>query len=226
MNCGELCSGYLCSDCVKKINKIKGNICNYCGSLSAESNISNTFCNFCKDKHFSFYRLRSFGIYEGLIKKSIISFKYNKIYSISSELASFLKELVNKHFSGQDIDYIETVPDFINGQENNFGNQEDSENNHMKILSARLAELTGIPFADNIIKLRKTLKQQKLDQNERLFNLKNVFKTRDPLLYYRKNILLIDDVITTGSTINEVAYALKRGMADKIFAITLARVNL
>ena len=55
-----------------------------------------------------------------------------------------------------------------------------------------------------------------LNKNERLFNLKNVFKARNPLLYYRKNIMLIDDVVTTGSTINEIAHAMKRCMADKI----------
>ncbi len=230
LNCGEICSGYICHNCAKKINKIKGNICSYCGSPLPKEIKPDSLCNFCKEKQFSFYKLRSFGTYEGLLKKAIISFKYNKIYSVSSELADLLKEMLFEHFSKEKIDFIEAVPDSdIIGNEEYVtyeNNYKKIESSHMKLLASKLSESADIPFADNIIKIRKTFRQQMLNKNERLFNLKNVFKARNPLLYYRKNIMLIDDVVTTGSTINEIAHAMKRCMADKIFVMTLARVNI
>lgn len=229
LNCGELYSGYICADCVRKIDKINGNLCSYCGSLLSGESKSDSLCSFCKEKEFSFYKLRSFGRYEGILRKAIINFKYNKIYSVSSELARLLKEMLIEHFPDEDIDFIETVPDFDIRQDEAYFNYENSfkktERSHMELLASELSELTKIPFADNIIKIRKTSRQQMLNKNDRLFNLKNVFKARNPLLYYRKNILLVDDVVTTGSTINEVSCAMKRCMADKIYVMTLARVN-
>lgn len=228
LSCGKLFSGYICKDCAKKLNRIKDNICNYCGSVFPDCDKNEKPCPFCKNKSFYFYKLRTFGRYEGLLKRFITSFKYKKIYSVSSELSSFLKEVFLRYFADEHIDFIETVPEFSSNQENfkNTAGADIKEKNHMYILATAFSRLMGIPFADNVIKIKNTLRQQLLRRNERMHNLKGAFKVKNTLLYYRKNILVIDDVLTTGSTINEVSYAIKRSQADKIFVITLARASL
>jgi competence protein ComFC len=225
IGCGKLGSGYVCSDCLGEIEKVKDNICDYCGSKLPEGVSSYHLCGFCKNRQFMFYRLRSYGKYEGIIKKIIISYKYNKIFSLAQCLVDFLKELFKYAYGKEKIDFIDTVPDFQKGQESQYAKPVNREKNHMQIIASKLSDSLGIPYADNIIKLKKTVRQQLLNGDARIRNVKNIFKVKDPLLYYGKNILLIDDVITTGSTINEISKSMKRCMADKIFVITVARVN-
>jgi len=93
----------------------------------------------------------------------------------------------------------------------------------MQILAEDLSKITRIPFLNNIIKIRDTLKQQKLDYYRRKINLTDAFKVRNCLFSYDKNILLIDDVWTTGSTLNEISSILKKSKANKIYLLTLAR---
>ena len=93
----------------------------------------------------------------------------------------------------------------------------------MQVIAARLSNVLNIPFINNIIKIKKTSRQQKLNLFQRKSNLKEAFKVRDNLLVYGKNILLIDDVWTTGATLNEISSVLKKSGANKIYLLTIAR---
>ncbi|MHB1348041.1 MAG: ComF family protein, partial [Candidatus Humimicrobiaceae bacterium] len=75
----------------------------------------------------------------------------------------------------------------------------------------------------NILKIKKTSKQQNLGEYERKVNLEGVFKAADMLRVYKKNILLVDDVWTTGNTLNQITKALKNCGAQKIYLLTIAR---
>ncbi|MCL5069897.1 MAG: hypothetical protein M1308_03250 [Actinobacteria bacterium] len=133
-------------------------------------------------------------------------------------LAEFLKKAYEKHFSGEKIDFIDTVPNYAVG-----GQYSQYYKSHMQILAEELSKIIRIPFLNNIIKIRNTSKQQKLDYYLRKNNLNNAFKVRNCLLLCDKNILLIDDVWTTGSTLNEISSILKKSKANKIYLLTLAR---
>ncbi len=149
---------------------------------------------------------RSFAIYRGGIKKIIKKYKYNKIYDLKEIISKFLAKTYIKNYESEKIDYIETVP-----------------GKHMEILCESFSRLIKIPFAGNIIRIKSILKQQSLSYIQRKSNVKQAFKVRDCLLYYGKNILLVDDVWTTGSTLMEISDVLKKAGADKIYLLTLAR---
>lgn len=148
----------------------------------------------------------------------IQKFKYKKYYFLSKLLAGFLKKAYEKHYGDERIDYIDTVPNFIAG-----GRYNGCSNSHMQILAEDLSGIIGIPFSNNVLKIRDTSRQQKLDYHQRRANLIDAFKIRNCLLSYNKNFLLIDDVWTTGSTLNEISSILKKSKADKIYLLTLAR---
>ena len=93
----------------------------------------------------------------------------------------------------------------------------------MELLCRSLSKLIKIPFADNILRVKKVIKQQGLDFMQRKTNIKEAFKVKNCLLCSGKNLLLVDDVWTTGSTLGEIAGVLKRAGADRIYLLTLAR---
>jgi len=118
----------------------------------------------------------------------------------------FLKQTYIRNYEYEKIDYIDTVP-----------------GKHMELLCRSLSKLIKIPFADNILRVRKIVKQQGLDFMQRKTNIKEAFKVKNCLLSSEKNLLLVDDVWTTGSTLGEIAGVLKRAGADRIYLLTLAR---
>jgi len=198
----------------------KSNFINSSGIKTLENN--KLGCTVCRNSKFSFYRLRSFGIYSGILKKLIIKFKYNKIYSIAPVLSGFLKETFDIFYKDEKIDFIETVPDFY-PEAMELRKSLSTGANHMKLLTEIFSREVKLPYFNNIIKIRKTIKQQNLGMHEREVNLRGVFKSKNVLNVIGRNILILDDVLTTGSTLNEIAIMLKRCGAAKIYLLTLAR---
>ncbi len=204
--CGKISPDLLCRNCSSEIEEIKNDICEYCGRPLTLCSYSSGSCNYCRDKKFSFYRHRSFAIYKGRIKKIIAKYKYRKIYALRELIAAFLTKTYNKNFKSEKIDCIDTVP-----------------GEHMESLCRRLSKSIKIPFIGNIMKVRDTLKQQGLDSTQRKSNIKEAFKVKNCLLTRGKNLMLVDDVWTTGSTLNEIAGILKKSGAAKIYLLTFAR---
>ncbi len=217
--CGKICTEFLCQDCNSRIKFLDETVCQYCGRLFIDKNNPGIkICTLCKNENYSFYRLRSFSLYKEPIVNLIKKFKYKKYYFLSKLLAGFLKKAYEKHFRNEKIDYIDTVPNYTaEGQCSRYSKS------HMQILAEDLSKIIRIPFLNNIIKIMDTSRQQKLDYYQRKINLNNAFKVRNCLLTYNKNLLLIDDVWTTGSTLNEISSILKKSKANKIYLLTLAR---
>lgn len=170
-------------------------------------------CSFCRGENFSFFKLRSYSLYKGEMKSIIKKFKYQKIHALGGVLAKFLIEAYNKYYRNEKIDFIDTVPDFLG----------EACLNHMQILCIEMSKKLGLPFINNIIKIRKTSKQQGLDWSQRKKNLEGAFKVKNCLLVKNRNLLLVDDVWTTGSTLNEISKVLKNSKANKIYLLTIAR---
>ena len=204
--CGKIGSELICRKCISKIEEIGDKICKYCGRPLSGIGPDDKRCSFCRNEDFNFYRHRSFTIYKGEIKRIIKKYKYNKIYNLKEIIAVFLKQTYIRNYENEKIDYIQTVP-----------------SEHMELLCRSLSKLIEIPFADNILRVKKVIRQQGLDLMQRKTNIKEAFKVKNCLLYSGKNLLLVDDVWTTGSTLCEIASVLKRAGADRIYLLTLAR---
>ena len=204
--CGKISSELLCSQCASEIEEIKSKICKYCGRPLPAADPDNNRCSYCRDKNFSFYRHRSFAVYKGKIKKIIGKYKYSRIYALKEIIAAFLEKTYIRNYKSEKIDYIDTVPGW-----------------HTESLCRVLSKSIKIPFAGNMMTVREILKQQGLDSIQRKSNIKEAFKVKDCLLTRRKNLMLVDDVWTTGSTLNEIAGILKRAGADSIYLLTFAR---
>lgn len=132
---------------------------------------SGRICSLCKNENFYFYKSRSFAFYEGTTAELIKKYKYRKYYFLKDILAGFLKTAYKNYYSKEKIDFIETVPDFMQQRDfNSFGEMQEQGLNHMQIIAARLSALLNTPYSGNIKKIKMTSRQQLLDRSARKLN--------------------------------------------------------
>lgn len=157
--------------------------------------------------------LYSYSSYEGTIKEAIHIFKYKKIMRLGRQLGKLLSKIEKPL-----IDVIIPVPLYAK-------KLKEREFNQSAVLAKELSEAWEIPLIlDCLIKIKNTNEQALLSEVDRKENLKDAFTVKTKL--NNLNVGLIDDVVTTGSTLTECAKVLKiKGKAKNIYAITLARAN-
>ena len=178
-------------------------------------------CSLCKTEDFYFYRARSFAAYSDELSGIIQKYKYKKYYYLDNILISCLLYAYYSYYNGEKIDFIETVPAYQ--EDRQYWQDHNTGYSHLKLIAQKLAAYLKIPFSDNIIKIKKTEKQSMLGRPQRKVNLAGAFKVKNCIMTYGKNFLVIDDVWTTGATLNEISFTLKNAGAGKIFLLTVAR---
>ena len=98
--------------------------------------------------------------------------------------------------------------------------------NQCKLMARNIGYHTNIPVSNCIKKIKNTKEQKTLTKEERIINLKGVFKINNVKDIKNKNVILIDDVMTTGATINECKYILKKSGVKQITVLTIAKSNI
>ena len=207
-----------CSDCKEKIKFITGNLCPVCGTIFPDSPAPSHLCGNCLENKTYFSCARAVVSYETIILHVIHQFKYGNNISVGALLASFMAD-----FSFPDVDFTDysliiPVPLHIKRLRQRGFNQS-------LILAQALAKKWQIPVNFSLLKRHKfTLTQTGLNKAERNKNIKGAFEVSDKKNIAGKNVILIDDVYTTGATINECAKTLIKAGAQKVTVLTLARV--
>lgn len=210
----------ICDDCAKKIKERLPPFCIKCGrQLKGDPELM-AMCQNCeKDKPF-FDKAWSACHYDNLLKNLIHDFKYKKIISLSKDFTALLINFMKKHHIGRDSQIILSIPMH---PDRLF----QREINHADILAKALGKNLGIPYSGNTLKKTKnTSLQSKLKRDARIKNLRSSFYLKDKSIVHNKNIMLVDDLFTTGSTVNECSRLLKDSGAGYIEVITLARGDI
>ena len=155
----------------------------------------------------------STGSYDGILGRAIRAFKYNGATGLDKHLAERLQRAYERtHWP---IDLIIPVPLAVKRLEERGYNQSE-------MLGARMSEACAIPGrSDFIRRIRETDQQARLSGEQRLANVRDAFEASDAVEGLA--ILLIDDVVSTGSTLNECARALKREGARAVYGLAVAR---
>jgi ComF family protein len=207
-----------CPACKEKIKFITGDLCPVCGTTFFDSPAASHLCGNCMENKTYFSCARAVVSYETIILHAIHQFKYGSNISIGARLASFMA-----NFSFPDVDFTDysliiPVPLHIKRLRQRGFNQS-------LILAHALAKKWQIPVNFSLLKKHKfTLTQTGLNKAERNKNIKGAFEVSDKKKIAGKNVILVDDVYTTGATINECAKTLTKAGAQKVTALTLARV--
>lgn len=211
-------NGGLCSTCWLKISFISKPCCVKCSQHFSYLEGSNTLCLKCIGNEFLFDKLYFVLNFTNASKKLIHSFKFHdQIY-----LSKFFAKLMYNYWQDQltEIDYIIPVPMHkFRMIERKF--------NQAALLATHIAKFTKKKILlSGLIKYKKTPRQAILNKQQRKINIKNSIIVNEKYfdLIKGKKILLVDDVFTTGATINECTKALKKAGASLIIVIVIARV--
>lgn len=200
---------YLCPNCEEKLELISVQNCPVCGhkSLTGITHPS------CKNKN-SLDGATSIFNYKFPIKEAIHQIKYRFVKDQIQLFTSLVLKYLPQSFPNFDLIIpIPLHPKKL--KERGFNQSEEIA----KILSQNLT----IPFlANTLVRTKYTKPQFNLKSQERLENIKNAFAVKNPQKLINKKILLIDDVATTYSTLNEAANILKKSGAAFIWSLTLA----
>lgn len=204
----------LCENCYNNLPFIQTHFCNRCG-LQFEKD-GNGVCLNCKTTNFYFELARSAVNFDGKIVNTIHKLKYARYKFLAEPLSYLLYDLYL--LQNWKIDLICYVPLFEK-RENERGYNQSRE------LATHISKLTNINICHDIIRIRDTPTQTKLSRKERQENVKDCFKLLNPKQFKNLNILLVDDVFTTGSTTNEISKLLKHYGANKVYVLTVAHAG-
>lgn len=203
--------GIICDNCLNKIQMTSDSeCCNKCG-LAKESELD--YCWFCKKQH-NFKKLRTIVKYNDNIRDIILSFKYHKRF----DCGDFIIEEIIKFFP---IEYSYIKFDFITCIPSHYLRFAIREYNHMAYITKSISKKLNIPYIQLVKKSKYTKSQTTFDYKKRKTNVKNSFKIICKDNLKDKNILLIEDVVTTGSTIEEFINALSVTKAN-IYVLSYA----
>ena len=211
---------YLCSPCLMDIRRIIKPFCNLCGNpgdMNYDYPHQEFVCGLCRHQPYRFHQARSFGYYENTLKDLIQHLKYKKQPGVMREI----QPLLSQYFENIQQEYSEftVVPVPLSKarlKERGF--------DQAFLIAREIARTLSLPLLSNsITRIRDTPYQAGLDRIKRLENIKGAFAVRQPDSIRDKKILLVDDVLTTGSTCNEVTKVLKISKVGCVNVFTLAR---
>lgn len=210
--CGKL--GYRwCVACDEQAVKTGEKYCLICGSLLGTKNI----CNGCCDRGDKKYIIRSYSAYTGSVKNAIHQLKYKNDIGLGDALANPMIRLYQS--LGWNVDIIVPIPI----SERRY---HERGYNQAGLLAKPLALANGIEYQPEAVrKKRDTPSQVKLSAEKRKLNVQDAFQA-DPQMIKGKAICLVDDVTTTGATIQAAMDAVYLAGAKAVFGLTFAKAVL
>lgn len=209
---------FFCRACWGSIQPLSGPFCPCCGRPFASSCAllysPDHVCGACRSHHPAYTRAWSLYPYASPLREAVHLFKYNKKVSLANALGALMDRGLIESIQ---VDVIIPVPLSLT-------RLKAREYNQSLLLADRVSQARNIPLSyDNLVRIRETAPQTELSRAVRLKNLRRAFAVRRPQDMTGKHVLVIDDVFTTGTTVNECAKALRKAGASEVYVCTLAR---
>ena len=207
----------VCPTCRTAIKPIQPPYCPRCGLPEPFGDGAGYLCGQCLQEKRYFEVHRSSGLYEGALKEAIHTFKYKGVFPLVRLFGDLLQPTLQTLSREYSFDVMIPVPlHFRRLRERGF--------NQALLLVKELSKRIVIPYEGRVLKkIKDTPVQISLKKRERRKNLIGVFQVKDSKAIIGKSVVLVDDVYTTGTTVNECSRALLKAGAERVAVLTVAR---
>lgn len=210
----------VCSDCYSDVVLSQLDRCYFCGTEIHPLNPFGSRCKACRSWNSKFERVFAIGKYRDRLKETIIEIKRNSDETRAFQLGKLLGELADKFEIMDEIEVVVPVPSYWQRRWSRNGMHVAG------VVSEGFCRVTGRQKLPNCLKcIRNTKKQSKLRPNQRIQNVRNAFKINPKYSVKNKAILLLDDVMTSGATVNECTKVLLEAGAASVFVAVAARAS-
>jgi len=199
-----------CLDCQARTALVPDSICIYCGIPTASPGV----CSRCHVSPPIFAACRSWAFFEGPLRNALHRLKYKRDIALGESLSKPLMEMLLQ--LGWQLDLITVVP-------LSKARQVERGYNQATLLAFPIALRLGVKYQSKALKkIRETRSQVGLTFEQRHANVISAFSANREYVF-GKQVLLMDDIVTSGATINACAQALSLAGASRVYALTLAR---
>ena len=201
----------ICRDCSSEIRFIE-NGCPCCSGIMHDG-----VCTICSDREF--YPERNIILYEykGVAMNIIHALKFKRIRSVARAIISPAAERIGQ--IADQIDFITSVP-MVKKKERARGS------NQSEIIAEGMAKSLGKPYQPLLMEKENSLVQRDLNYTERFINVIDRYEIIENSRIIDKNVLVVDDVFTTGATLNECSRCIIFGGAKKVFTFAVVRSDI
>ena len=218
----------LCQDCLDAMRPISGGVCTICGerlfsSYAFAGAEGESRCGLCRRIEPAFARAAAYGSYESGLRELIHLLKYGGVRPAANVLGRMLAEAIASLEPAFPADSIAVIPVPLHRtklRQRGFNQADLIARSAMKVSRPgnRLHLCAGI-----LERKRETTSQIGLTSHQRRENLRGAFRVAQPAAVTGREVLVVDDVYTTGATVSECARVLRRAGATKVWVATVAR---
>jgi ComF family protein len=212
----------VCSHCLDSFARVLPGSCELCGrpgTFDPEFPNAPSLCHDCEQGRFAFQFARSFGLYEGALVRAILLLKHERIEPLGTWFASRLAEVVRSEGDRLAADLIVPVPlHRLRARERGF--------NQVDVFGRPLARLLHLPYKPVLLmRSRPRPERHLLRLDERWEAVRGAFAIRHGGRVDNLRVLLLDDVMTTGATLDACSRALREAGAKSVLGLTIARAG-
>ncbi len=215
----EPLSPFFCPDCLAGFHPLASPMCPICSQPFSTAEGEDHVCEECLRRRPSYEALWACYCYEGAVLEGIQRLKYGKKGLLADALGPILARFAAERITQSRGHLIMPVPLHPRRlRERGF--------NQSLVLARHVAKTLRMDLDFSCLRrIRYTLPQASLAKKDRHHNVRGAFEVRDPGRIKGKSLIIVDDVVTTGSTLNECARVLKRYGAAEVFGLSLARTG-
>jgi ComF family protein len=211
----------ICLECLASFERLAGPACQCCGRpfLSAvAAQAQEPLCHACRRGVYAFDLARSHAAYNDPMMKAITLMKYEQVTRLGNWFAARLAERVAENAEALAADVVVPVP--LHPQR-----QRERGYNQAELIARPLAKLLGLPLRTYLlVRTKPRPAHHRLTRHERWQTVRGAFATRTGTQVDKLRVLLIDDVFTTGATLDSCSRTLQQAGAARVMGLTVARV--
>jgi len=211
----------ICADCLSRFVELRGLGCEKCGRPIASpmaATAAKVLCHACRRDVYHFDLARSYAVYDDAMVRAVTLLKYSAVRPLGGWFAARLCEVMAREPEKFAADAVVPVP-------LHPARQRERGYNQAELIARPLARLLGIPMrAALLVRTKPRPERLKLSRRERWTSVRGAYALRGGVRVDKLRLLLVDDVFTTGATLDACSRALRRAGAERVVGLTVARV--